>query len=592
MSSERVKRRLAAVMATDVAGYSRLMGRNEEGTLAQLKSFRKSLVDPAIAEHGGRIVKTTGDGMLVEFASAVGAACCAIDVQRGMAQQNADVPQDVRIEFRVGIHVGDIIIDENDIFGDGVNIAARLEGIAEPGGVCISDDAQRQIRGKVGIGFDDMGLQTLKNIAEPMRAWRMQIGAVSASSLPKNVAAGLSQPLSLPDKPSIAVLPFQNMSGDPEQEYFADGIVEDIITALSHFKSLFVIARNSSFTYKGKAADIKQVGRELGVRYVLEGSVRKAGSRVRITGQLIEAATGGHLWADKFDGALEDVFGLQDQITTSVVGVIAPTLQQAEIERARQKSTDKLDSYDLYLRGMALANEGRSLPEARQFFRKAFEQDPEYGAAYAMAAETLMRQQSISGAPLTAEMRIDAIRLANLAARFGSDDAFALARSGHILAYLGREYDRGASMVEQAVALNPNLAAAWSCRGFVALMCCDPERAIESFDRMIRLSPLDPSRIWAWNGSSFAHFHLGRYDEGRALAVKAIQFVTNAHTLGAYIVNAVRAERGAEAREAVAQLLKLQPDFRVSHAQELFPARLPEEGHRITSAFREAGLPD
>jgi class 3 adenylate cyclase len=260
VSSERVKRRLAAVLAADVAGYSRLMGRDEEGTLAQLKSFRKSLVDPAIAEHGGRIVKTTGDGMLVEFASAVGAACCAIDVQRGMAQQNADVPQDVRIELRVGIHVGDIIIDENDIFGDGVNIAARLEGIAEPGGVCISDDAQRQIRGKVDIGFDDMGLQTLKNIAEPMHAWRMQIGAVSASSLPKNVAAGLSQPLSLPDKPSIAVLPFQNMSGDPEQEYFADGIVEDIITALSHFKSLFVIARNSSFTYKGKAADIKQVG--------------------------------------------------------------------------------------------------------------------------------------------------------------------------------------------------------------------------------------------------------------------------------------------------------------------------------------------
>ena len=291
----------------------------------------------------------------------------------------------------------------------------------------------------------------------------------------------------------------------PGAGVFRDGIVEDIITALSHFKSLFVIARNSSFTYKGKAADIKQVGRELGVRYVLEGSVRKAGSRVRITGQLIEAATGGHLWADKFDGALEDVFGLQDQITTSVVGVIAPTLQQAEIERARQKSTDKLDSYDLYLRGMALANEGRSLPEARQFFRKAFEQDPEYGAAYAMAAETLMRQQSISGAPLTAEMRIDAIRLANLAARFGSDDAFALARSGHILAYLGREYDRGASMVEQAVALNPNLAAAWSCRGFVALMCCDPERAIESFDRMIRLSPLTPHE---YGPGTVVHSHI------------------------------------------------------------------------------------
>jgi adenylate cyclase len=502
------------------------------------------------------------------------------------------VPQELRIEFRIGIHVGDIIIDENDLFGNGVNIAARLEGIAQPGGVCISDDAHRQIRGKVDIVFDDMGPQVLKNIAEPMRAWRMQVGNASASTVPRDVSAGSRQPLALPDKPSIAVLPFQNLSGDPEQEYFADGMVEDVITALSHFKSLFVIARNSSFTYKGKAVDVKQVGRELGVRYVLEGSVRKAGSRVRIAGQLIEATTGGHLWADKFDGALEDVFGLQDQITASVVGVIAPTLEHAEIERARQKPTDRLDSYDCYLRGMALANQRGSLAEAHAFFRKAFEQDPEYGAAYAMAAHTLVRQQGISGAPLTAEMRTEAIRLANLASRFGSNDAFTLARSGHILTYLGREYDRGASMVEQAIALNPNLAVAWFCRGFVALMCCNPEGAIESFDRVIRLSPLDPSRIWAWNGSSFAHFHLGRYEEGRALAMKSIQFVTDVHTLAAYIMNSIRAGHTAEAQQAVAQLLKFQPDFRASRAVEVFPARLREESHRITSALRDAGLPD
>ena len=313
----------------------------------------------------------------------------------------------------------------------------------------------------------------------------------------------------LPDKPSIAVLPFQNMSGDPEQEYFADGMVEDIITALSRFKSLFVIARNSSFTYKGKSVDIKQVGRELGVRYVLEGSVRKAGSRVRITGQLIEAATGRHLWADKFDGALEDVFALQDQMTTSVVGLLAPTLEQAEIERAKHKPTDKLDSYDFYLRGMALANKSRH-PEARELFRKAFEQDPEFGAAYAMAAWTLLRQQASGGIPLTAEMGTEAIRLANLGSRFANDDAFALPRSGHVLAYLAHEYDRGASMVEQAVALNPNHAIAWFSRGWVSLMCGEAERAIESFDRMIRLSPLDPLRIGAWTGSSFASFHLGR----------------------------------------------------------------------------------
>jgi TolB-like protein/class 3 adenylate cyclase len=589
--SERVERRLAAILAADVAGYSRLMGADEERTLAQLKAVRKILIDPKIAEHRGRIVKTTGDGLLVEFGSAVDGLRCAIAVQRGMAEQNAEVPQDQRIEFRIGIHVGDVIIDDNDIFGDGVNIAARLEGIAEPGGVCISDDAQRQIRGKVDIAFDDMGLQQLKNIAEPMRAWRMQIGA-SALALPKGGAAAASQALALPDKPSIAVLPFQNMSGDPEQEYFADGMVEDIITALSRFKSLFVIARNSSFTYKGKAVDIKQVGRELGVRYVLEGSVRKAGNRVRITGQLIEATTGRHLWADRFDGGLEDVFGLQDQITTSVVGLIAPTLEQAEIERARQKPTDRLDSYDFYLRGTALANKRGSLPEAREFFRKAFERDPEYGAAYAMAAWTLLMQQSISGVPLTAEMRTDAIRLAHLSSRVGSDDAFALARSGHVLTYIGHEYDRGMSMVEQAITLNPNLAVAWFSRGWVSLMCEEGERAVESFDRMIRLSPLDPLRIGAWNGSSFALFQLGRYEEGCASAMKSIQFAPNVHTLGAFIVNAVGAGRIVEARKAVAQLLKLQPDFRAFSVQEAFPVRSSEKRDRMTSALREAGLPD
>src|SRR3984893_4157387 len=288
LPGERVERRLAAVLAADVAGYSRLMGRDEEHTLAQLKAFRKTLVDPGIATHRGRIVKTTGDGMLVEFASAVDAARCAVEVQQEMAKQNTGVPPELKIEFRIGIHVGDIIIDDNDIFGDGVNIAARLEGIAEPGGICISDDTQRQIRGKIDLPFDDMGPQSLKNIAEPMRAWRLQIYASTSLAASKKPAVEAAHPLALPDKPSIAVLPFQNMSGDPEQEFFADGMVEDIITTLSRFRSLFVIARNSSFTYKGKAVDIKQVGRELGVRYVLEGSVRKAGSRIRITGQLIE----------------------------------------------------------------------------------------------------------------------------------------------------------------------------------------------------------------------------------------------------------------------------------------------------------------
>jgi TolB-like protein/class 3 adenylate cyclase/Tfp pilus assembly protein PilF len=592
LTDTRVERRLAAVLAADVAGYSRLMGGDEEGTLAELKAIRKNLVDPAISEHRGRIVKTTGDGLLVEFASAVDAARCAVAVQHRVAQHNSDTPQQRRIEFRIGIHVGDIIIDDNDIFGDGVNIAARLEGIAEPGGVCISDDAQRQIRGKVDIAFDDMGPQTLKNIAEPMRAWRLRTEPAPGSTAQPKPPAEAAPALALPEKPSIAVLPFQNMSGDAEQEYFADGMAEDIITALSRFKSLFVIARNSSFTYKGKAVDIKQVGRDLGVRYVLEGSVRKAGNRVRITGQLIEATAGRHLWADKFDGALEDVFGLQDQVTSSVVGLIAPTLEQAEIERAKLKPTDRLDSYDLFLRGMALVNKRGGLPEAREFFGKALELDPEYGAAYAMAASTLMYQQSISGVPLAAESRNDAIRLAHLAAKVGSDDAFALARSGHVLTYLGYEYDRGASMVEQAVVLNPNLGIAWYSRGWVSLMCGEAERAIESFDRMIRLSPLDQLRSSAWNGSSFALYQLGRYQEGCETAMKSIQMMANAHTLGAYIVNAIGAGRTADAEQAAGQLLKRQPGFRTSNARDAFPIRFAAERDRITSALRQAGLPD
>src|SRR5450631_3474980 len=385
VSSERVERRLAAVLVADIAGYSHLMGADEEGTLAKLKSFRKLLVDPAISEHRGRIVKTTGDGMLAEFASAVDAARCAIEVQRGMAEQNTGVPQELRIEFRIGIHVGDIIIDESDIFGDGVNIAARLEGIAQSGGICISDDAHRQIRGKVGAVFDDMGPQLLKNIAEPMRVWRIQIGNGSASTFARNVYAESGQSLALPDKPSIAVLPFENISGDPEQEYFADGMVEDIITALCRFKSLFVIARNSSFTYKGKAVDVKQVGRDLGVRYVLEGSVRKAGGRVRITGQLIEAVTGTHLWADRFDGALEDFFDLHDKVTEQVIGAIAPEIDRAEIERASRRPIGSIDAVTEHYLGLPHAYRPTTPSNndiALLHFKKAIALDPNFSPAY------------------------------------------------------------------------------------------------------------------------------------------------------------------------------------------------------------------
>src|SRR5450830_615979 len=341
MAEARVERRLAAILAADVAGYSRLMGVDEEGTLAALKAYRRELVDPKIAEHRGRIVKTTGDGVLVEFASAVDAVRCAMEIQRILAERNVAISEDRRIELRIGINVGDIIIDEGDIYGDGVNIAARVEALARPGAVCISENAYQQVKGKLVLDVSDMGEQLLKNIAQPVRVYGVRLQDAPASAV-----------LKLPDKPSIAVLPFQNMSGDPEQEYFADGMVEDIITALSRFRHLFVIARNSSFTYKGRAVDIRQVGRELGVRYVLEGSVRKLADRVRITGQLIDTVTGAHVWAERYDRKSDDIFALQDEIALSVVGAIEPTLRLAEVERAKRKRPDSLDAYDLVLRAL------------------------------------------------------------------------------------------------------------------------------------------------------------------------------------------------------------------------------------------------
>ena len=343
----RVERRLAAVLAADVAGYSRLMGADEVGTLTALKAVRREIVDPAIALHMGRIVKTTGDGMLVEFASAVDAVSCAIEVQSKLAEQADGAAQ--KITFRIGINIGDLIIEGDDIFGDGVNVAARVENECEPGGVCLSGSAFEQIRGKTDFTFDDLGEKSLKNIDRPVRLYAARLADQKTTA---TASSEIRKPLPLPDKPSIAVLPFQNMCGDPEQEYFSDGMVEDIITALSRFKSLFVIARNSSFTYKGKAVDIKQVGRELGVRYVLEGSVRKAGGKVRITGQLIDATTGAHLWADRFDGPLDDIFELQDKVTSSVVAAIAPRLEQAEIDRSERKPTESLDAFDLYYRAL------------------------------------------------------------------------------------------------------------------------------------------------------------------------------------------------------------------------------------------------
>ena len=595
MTGERVERRLAAVLAADIAGYSLLMGRDEEGTLSQLKAFRKTLVDPKIALHRGRIVKTTGDGMLVEFASAVDAARCAVEVQRGVAVQNVGVPPDIWFQFRVGIHVGDIIFDDNDIFGDGVNIAARLEGIAEPGGICISDDAQRQIRGKLDSPFEDMGPQNLKNITEPMRTWRLNSDANASAYLSPGRSAEAAKPPALPDKPSIAVLPFQNMSSDPEQEYFADGIVEDIITALSRYHALFVIARNSSFTYKGRAVDVKQVGRELGVRYVLEGSVRRVLDRVRVTGQLIDALTGAHLWADRFDGALKDIFDLQDDITLRVVGAIAPKLEQAEIVRAMRKPTESLDGYDYYLKAMSNFHKaGREdISEALRLFQKAIEFDDNFSSAYGMAAWCYARRKMNGWADEGSSEGLEAERLAGRAVKCGNDDAVALAGSGIAIGYMFADFDRAVSLMDRAQALNPNLAMAWHLGGWIRCFIGQQDLAVEHLERAVRLSPVDPQRPGMLAAIAAAHFAAGRFDVASSLAKTAMLEQSN-NFIAALVAAGANAMAGNldTATSAMERVRELDPNFRLHKVKYRLPNRQPEALARWEDALRRAGLPE
>jgi TolB-like protein/class 3 adenylate cyclase len=591
-----VERRLAAVLAADIAGYSLLMGRDEEGTLSRLKAFRKTLVDPTITAHRGRIVKTTGDGMLVEFASAVDAARCAVEVQRGVAVQNAGVPLNARIEFRIGIHVGDIIFDDNDIFGDGVNIAARLEGIAEPGGICISDDAQRQIRGKLDSPpFEDMGPQNLKNIAEPMRAWRLSVDAKSSAYLSGDRSAETAQTLALPDKPSIAVLPFQNMSSDAEQEYFADGTVEDIITALSRYPSLFVIARNSSFTYKGQAVDVKRIGRELGVRYVLEGSVRKVRDRVRVTGQLIDASTGAHLWADRFEGGLEDIFDLQDDITLRVVGAIAPKLEQAEIVRAMRKPTESLDGYDYYLRAMSNFHKGgrEDISEALRLFRKAIEFDDKFSSANGMAAWCYARRKMNGWADEGSSEGLEAERLAGRAVKCGNDDAVALASSGIAIGYMFTDFDRAVSLLDRAQALNPNLAMAWHLGGWIRCFNGQQDLAVEHLERAVRLSPVDPQRPGMLAAIAAAHFSAGRFDAASSLSKTAMLEQSN-NFIAALVAAAANAMAGNldVATRAMERVCELDPNFRLHKVKYRLPNRQPETIALWEDALRRAGLPE
>jgi TolB-like protein len=512
MAEARVERRLAAILAADVAGYSRLMGVDEESTLAALKAHRRDLIDPKIAEHHGRIVKTTGDGALVEFASAVDAVRCAREIQRAIGERNTAIPEAHRIEFRIGINVGDVIVDGDDIFGDGVNVAARLESMADPGGICISEDAFRQIRGKIDNAFEDLGEQRLKNITNSVRVYRVRI---HARAEPKPA-------LPLPDKPSIAVLPFQNMSGDPEQEYFADGIVEDIITALSRFPDLFVIARNSSFVYKGQPVDVAQVSRELGVRYILEGSVRKSGDRVRIAGQLIDATSREHLWGDRFDGMLEDVFDLQDRITERVVGELLPSIMKAEIERARRKPPASLAAYDYVLRAMPLFAAETGAIEAFDLLNEALRLDPEFAQAHAMLAHLNEQRYRDRADHNRDEAKEAAERHARAAVAYGWDDDWALAHAGFVLAIPGKDVAAARSVLDRAVSLNPNSAAALSFRSIIRATTGDPKAGIADAEKALRLSPRDPFAYSSEMALTFAHFDVGDYEMASLHARRAL----------------------------------------------------------------------
>jgi len=565
-------RRLAAILAADVAGYSRLMGADEEGTLERLKALRRELVDPKIAERHGRIVKTTGDGLLVEFASVVDAVRCAVAVQQAMPERNTGVGAESRIEFRIGINLGDVIVEGDDIYGDGVNIAARIEALADPGGVFVSNTVHDQVRDRLPFTFEDLDEQQVKNIARPVRVYRVRDTDKSASAPAPTV-------LPLPDKPSIAVLPFANISGDPEQEYFADGMVEEIITALSRVRWLFVIARNSSFTYKGHAVGVNQIGRELGVRYVLEGSVRKAGNRVRITAQLVEAESGAQLWADRFEGSLEDVFQLQDDVAVSVAGVIEPALQAAEARRSAKRPTRDLTAYDLFLRALAVGSSRSKagITRALDFSEQAIGRDPHYGSALGYAASCRVVMDVNGWTEELGQNRRAAIGCAERALESAGDDPVTLVLAAHALAYFGENFDAVIGLVDRALAFNPSFARGWLMSARIRIWAGQLDLAIAHAGRAIRLSPRDrPGDHLFLVG--LAHFLSRRFEDAMPKLIAAVQHLPNApeyhRALASCYAHMGRLE---EARSVIERLRTISPivvpelnQFRNAEHRELF----------------------
>ena len=581
MTEQRVQRRLAAILAADVVGYSALMQRAEEATYAEFERLKLELIEPSLSRHDGRLIKTTGDGALAEFASPLAAVRCATEMQDHLAEGSGP------FKLRIGLNLGDVIVGQDgDLYGDGINIAVRLEGIADPGGVLISEKVYSEVEGKLDVRFEDRGEQQLKNFSKPIRAYAVLAGTYSA------LTERLSAAPPLPDKPSIAVLPFENMSGDPEQEYFADGMVEEIITALSRFKSLFVIARNSSFAFKSKAVDIKEVGRMLGVRYALEGSVRKASGKVRITGQLIDAVTGTHIWADRFERDLTDVFALQDEVTAAVVSAIQPKLLQAEIAMATRRRPENLTAYEFYLRAMqqSYLTTREGVAETLRLAHRALELDPRFGLVAALAGFCHMRNVTLGYADDPQLERKEAVRLLRLALSVDDGDPDTLVWASTISASMVGDRESEIEMADRAVALNPNSNLAWGCRGWIYKTAGLSEEAVRSFERAIRMSPIDPLLHRGFVGMAMAFIELRRFDEAIVAAKKALRQTPSYSPAYRCLTSAfAHLGRDAEAGEAAARLLEVDPDFTIS----AFITRGGQTNAKLyIEGLRKAGLPE
>ena len=582
MSDTGRQRRLAAIVCMDVVGYSRLMGADEEGTLATLKRHEREVVVPNVSGHHGRVVKTTGDGFLLEFSSAVEAVRCALAIQAEMASRNAGADEGRRIEFRIGVNLGDLIADGDDVYGDGVNIAARLEPLADAGAIVLSEDVYRHVGTKVAAVFEDIGPKALKNIAQPVRAYAVRAKGATAVPLPP-----------VPDPPSVAVLPFDNLTGDAAQDYLVDGMVEEITAALSRVKPLFVIARNSAFTYKGRSVRIDQIGRELGVRYVVEGSVRKAGPRLRVTAQLIEAETDRHVWADRFDGAVEDVFDLYDQITERLVGAMHPSIQLAEIERARRKRPESLDAYDYVMQAMphVWALQHADNAKAMTLLKAAIERDPNYPMALALMAWCHAQQVTYMWSSDFRASIETALQLAQQAADFSADDPLVLTVLS-ITQTFAHRYDIAASLLERALALDPNLPLAWNRSGWVHAYEARSDIAIRHFEKAVRLSPHDPMNFNCHFGIGLAHFAAARYDDAIAWIQRGLAERPSAvWVYRSYAAALAHAGRLDEARAAVATLRGAYPGITIAMARATSPTSV-EIRERILDGLREAGLPE